>query len=397
MNRPLRAALCALALSACDDSQTASTQDCAAFAGPSLLTRGAPASLAIVAVSPRYDAGRLRALSLSDLSTRPLAIEATGDTVVRSIGDALALLHRAIGEQDNLTLYQPRTGAVCQVALATDEELRASRSRPYANAHDAVAIDAGRILVSRHSMPSLAVVDVAAGRVTRTIDLSPWQGSAPLPHADAIARVGDELWVTLERDDDPTRERPTQRGLVVRIDAHTLTVTGTITLNHPNPVGAIVPSADGRAMLVATVGSYNDVSDGALEAITIATGEVTDVVRESDEDIRGNLDAFAVVDARRLALRVTAQRQGTAAIDDLRVQLIDLEARSAPPKLLLRMTQWGAAGPVFAGGRVFVSDPGMGFYHAGSGLRVFSPEGTEVGPVLAMEPGLMPYDVQPTR
>ncbi len=397
MNRSLRAALCAVALAGCDASPPPSTQRCAAFAGPSLLTRGAPVSLAIVAVSPRYEAGRVRALSLSDLRSRPLPIEATGDTLVRSLGDAIALLHRAVDAQDNLTLYQPRTGAVCQVALATEEELRASRSRPYANAHDAVAIDEGHILVTRHSMPSLAVVDVAGARVTRTIDLSPWQGRAPLPHADAIARVGDELWVTLERDDSPTRERPSQPGLIARIDARTLAVTGTITLNHPNPVGPLVPSADGRAMLVATVGSYNVVGDGAVEAVAIATGDVTDVVRESDEDINGNLDAFAVVDARRLALRVTAQRQGTAAIDDLRVVLVDVEARSERPKLLLRMTQWGAAGPVAAGGRVFVSDPGAGFYHAGSGLRVFSPEGDEVAPALAMEPGLMPYDVQPTR
>lgn len=393
MKLALPAALCALALSACDPSETPSAQDCAAFAGPSLLARSEARQLTFVAVSPRYDAGRLRALSLDDYAVRPLAIAATGDTVLRPLGDAIGLLNRAIGVQDNLTLYQPRTGAACQVSLVTEAELRASRSRPYANAHDAVVLDAEHVVVSRHGMGSLAVVDVAAGVVRETIDLTAWQGRAPLPHADALAKVGDELWVTLERDDSPTRDRPTQPGLIARIDLRTRTVTRTVTLHHANPVGALVPSADGRAMLVATVGSYNVVGDGAVESVTIDEGAVTDLVDEAE--LRGNIDALAVIDARHLALRVTAERRGTSAIDDLRAVRFDLETREA--STLLRMSQWGAAGPVVAGGRLFVSDPGTGFYHVGAGLRVFSPAGEELRAVVPMDPGLMPYDVQPTR
>jgi hypothetical protein len=392
MTPALRTALCALALAGCGTPDPPSAQDCAAFATDALLARGAPTSLAVVAVAPSFEAGRVRALSLADLTVRPLAIEATGDTVVRPLGDALALLHRVIGVQDNLTLYQPRTGAVCQVALVTDAELRASRSRPFANAHDAVALDAGHLLVTRHSMRSLAVVDVADGVVRDTIDLAPWQGSAPLPYPDALAWVGDEVWVTLERDDSPMRDRPTQPGLIARIDPRTRRVTGTISLLHPNPVGAMLPTADGRARLVTTVGSYNVVGDGAVESIDVATGRVTTVVDETE--LGGNIDAMAVVDAHRLALRVTAERHGTSAIDMLRVVLFDTETRV--PRTLIEPTQWGAAGPVVVGGRIFVSDPGQGLYHVGAGVRVFSPEGTELRSVVAMDPGLMPYDVQPS-
>ncbi len=385
-------ALLALALAGCGDDPPLPPQSCRAFVGPALRAAPTPSHLAVVGVSPSYVAGRVREVSLDDLTVRPLPIEATGDTVLRPLGSALALLHRAVGDQDNLTLYDPRTGAACQVPLVTDAEARASRSRPYADAHDAVAVDDGRLYVTRHTMASLAVVDVASGTVSRTIDLAPYEGSAPLPHADAVAMVNGEAWVTLERDDDPTRERPTQRGLVVRIDPRTDRVTGTITLNHPNPVGPLRPSADGRARLVATVGSYNIVGDGAVESIDVATGEVTELVGEGD--VMGNIDAFAVADARRLVLRVTAERHGTAAIDDLRVVLFDTETRAAAT--LLRMSVWGAAGPVVAGDRIYVSDPGDGPYHAGAGLRVFSREGVALRAVpVALDPGFMPYDVQP--
>ncbi len=392
MKFALRAALCAIALGGCDPPDPPSTQNCAAFAQGALVTNAAPSSLSIVAVAPRYDAGRVRSMSLRDLTVRPVAIEATGDTVLRSLGDALALLHRAVNEQDNLTLFHPPTGAVCQVPLVSDTERSASRSRPYANAHDAIALDAGHIVVARHTMPSLAIVDVAQGAVRDTIDLSSLRGAAPLPHPDALARVGDELWVTLERDDDPMRQHPTQRGLVARINPATHAIVGSIELAHPNPVGPLRASVDGSRRLVATVGSYNVVGDGAIESIDPVRGVSTELVTESE--VEGNIDAFAVVDARRLALRVTAERQGTAAINVLRVVLFDLETRSA--RTLVDLSQWGAAGPVVVGDRLFVSDPGEGIYHVGAGVRVFSPDGVELRGAIAMDPGLMPYDVQPT-
>jgi hypothetical protein len=397
MTSPRRIALYALALTACGADPPPSTQACGAFAGPALRASVSPTQLAVVGVSPRYDAGRVRALSLGDLAMRQLPIEATGDTVVRALGTTLALLHRAVGNQDNLTLFDPRTGAVCQVPLVTDAEARASRSRPSANGHDALAVDDGHLYVARYAMHSVAVIDVAAGAVASTVDLASEVGPGEGVYPDALARVGDEVWVTLQRfdDDDALLANPTRPGLVARIDPRTHARIGAYSLTNPNPYGPLVASADGRARLVTTFGSYNVIGDGAVESIDVATGAVTVLVREDDPGIMGNLDAVAVVDARHLVLRVSAERRGTAALDDLRVILFDLETRAAT--LLLRASQWGAAAPVVVGDRIFVGDPGSGPYHAGAGVRVYSSQGAELRSIVAMEAGLMPYDVQPMR
>lgn len=392
MRQALLLTLITLLLS-CDGSPDFSSQRCGAFVRLPLTSSLMPTRLAVVGVSPRFDTGRIHMLSRDGLSLRALPIEATGDTIIRSLGPALALLHRAIGNQDNLTLYDADSGAVCQVPLVAESEAAATRTRPYVNAHDVVALDDGTLYVARHNLPSLAIVDVALGAVVRTIDLTPWQGRAALPYPDALAWVNGEVWVTLERDDDPLRQHPTQRGLVVRIDPHTRRIVGTIELQNANPSGPMRFSADGRHILISTFGSYNVIGDGAVEAIDPTDGRVVELVRE--DELHGNVDAFDVVDATHLVLRVSAEREGTSGIERLSVVLFDIATHS-PPRLLLEAQQWGAAGPVVVGDRIFVSDPGVGAYHTNAGLRVYSLDGALLRPrPIALEPGLMPYDVQP--
>ena len=115
------------------------------------------------------------------------------------------------------------------------------------------------------------------------------------------------------------------------------------------------------------------------------------LVTESEAD--GNLDAVAAIDARRVVLRVTAERVGTGAIDDLRLVVFDRASRTSTT--LLRMASWGAAAPVVAGGRIFAGDPGRGAFREGAGMRVFTLEGAAVGGgIVRLGDGLMPYDAQ---
>lgn len=366
---------------------------CRAFTDGALLRGAAPTELVVVGVSPRFEGGSLQALSLATLAWRALPVEVTGDTVVRPLGDALALLNRAPGNQDNLTLYGPRSAArpsVCQVPLVTDAEAAAGATT-FVNPHDVLSVDAATLYVTRHNLSSLAVVDVASGRTTRTIDLAPYAAPAAGAFPEALARVDREVWVTLGRHDN--RADPTAPGAVARIDPTTHRVVATVALAHPNPYGPIVASPDGRARWITTFGSYNVVGDGAVEAVDVTTGRLLDPVVTEDE-VRGNIDALAVLDARRVVLRVSAERQGSGALDDLRVVVFDRVTREATT--WLRMASWGAAAPVVVGARVFVGDPGSGAFREGAGLRVYDLDGGALRATpLGMGAGLMPYDARP--
>jgi len=387
-----RGLLAVLSAVACSNTAPPPPMACADFANGMLLRPSLRDALIVASVTPRYDGGRLHEVLLRDRSVHTLPLESTGDTLVRPMGEALAVLHRAVGDQDNLTLFaQTPSGAprVCQVSLLSPEEARASGPRPWVNAYDAVPLDAGTVLVTRHRMSSLAVVDVAAGRVARTLDLTPLRGTAMGAWPASIARVGEELWVTLGRHDNAMV--PTARGAVARLDAQTLTLRGVIELPHANPIGPLHAALDGTQRWVATVGSYNRVGDGAVEAIDVATGRVLDpVVTEADVD--GNIDGVAVLDARRLVLRVTAERVGSGAIDDLRLVLFDRQARTATT--LHRMDTYGGAAPLVLGDRVVVGDPGRGAFREGAGLRFFTREGMPDGPPIPLGNGLFPYDIQ---
>jgi hypothetical protein len=387
-----RALLSTLLAASCDDAAPPAADSCRLFADGALVRPAAPGSLVVTSVTARYDGGRVHEVSLADLSVRALPLESTGDSVVRAMGEAVALLHRAVGDQDNLTLFaRAPDGAarVCQIPLLTDAESRAPGPRPWVNAHDAVALDAGTVAVTRFRLASLAVVDVAAGRVSRSVDLAGLRGAARAVYPDAVARVGPELWVTLGRD--VLDQRPTAPGAVARLDARTLEVRGVTELARPNPVGPLHASPDGAQRWVAAVGSYNVVGDGAVEAIDVATGRALDpVVTESE--VGGNIDALAVVDERRVVLRVTAERVGGGAIDDLRLVLFDRVARTSTT--ILRMSTWGAAAPVVTGGRIVAGDPGSGAFREGAGLRFFTRDGAPDGAVVRLGDGLFPYDAQ---
>ena len=89
---------------------------------------------------------------------------------VRPMGEGVAVLHRAVGVQDNLTLFaRGPDGAprICQVSLLSASEVAAPGPRPWVNAYDALALDAATVIVSRHRLSSLVVVDVAAGSVAQ--------------------------------------------------------------------------------------------------------------------------------------------------------------------------------------------------------------------------------------
>lgn len=382
-------ALAALSLAHCGEGPTVAPATCAMTA----LDLGATSPQRLLAIGSNYNTGSVSELP-PDASPRALAIAATGDTIARPYGAWTAMLNRSPALGDNVTLYDLRDGTPrprCQLGLLSADEVSAARgARTWTNAHDVAPLDATHMLVARWNLPSLAVIDLAAGAVQRTVDLSPWKGRAMLPQPDALRRVDDALWITLERLDDVTH--PTQPGLVAQLDPTTLAITGTLELPFANPTGAMQPDGGGR-WLVAAAGAYDVVGDGGIVAMRReGASPVLDAVVVTEREVDGNIDGFAVVDANRLVLKLAgAQRAGVNA-GSLRYVLFDLRDRSHL-ELLVRSV-WSPAPPVVRGGRIFVGDPGTDGGRHEAGVRVFDLDGRPVvTAAIPLGAGMLPYDL----
>jgi YVTN family beta-propeller protein len=115
-----------------------------------------------------------------------------------------------------------------------------------------------RLLVAHLRSADLAEIDLATGRVARTVHLAP-TGEAREPVA--LARLGDEIWVAM-RPPQPS----TAPGVVRRLDAATLSVLG------ETPTGA-----DATALL--SLPDRGRVLVSNFETDTVSEHDATGVVR----------------------------------------------------------------------------------------------------------------------
>lgn len=356
----------------------------------SLVATTAPSR--VLAIGSNYISGSAWAVT-RDGSTRALPLGATADSVVRPLGEVIAVLNRDPSQADNLTLLEERSTGVAlvsQVDLRLPSERAAYRST---NPHDVIALDARTLLVARYNVPSLAVVDVERAEVVRTVDLAPYQGRARLPNPDALCRVGERLYVTLQRLDDVVR--PTQRAMLVQLDARTLSVTASIELPLVNPIGTMVMVREGVARL-AMIGSYEVVGDGGVLELDLR-GEtpVARVLLRDDElpaAVRGNIDGLAVIDDDVMVLKVVGQRRPGMDIDVTRV--VRYDRRTQAVRVLVQRGVWSGAVPVVLGDTVFVGDPGEGAGHSGAGVRRFDLAGEARGEAAGVGVEMFPYDLQ---
>lgn len=390
-------ALClCLSFAACAEPPSPpSVGGCPSLAGAALVASRAPTRL--LAIGSNYNSGTSWSAPLDARALSEIPLGVTGDTVLRPIGDALAVLNRSPGMGDNVTLFDLRGGRAslsCQLSPLAPSEWDSSggaRARPFVNVHDVLPLDDATLLLARYNLPSLAVVDLATGAVTRTLDLSPWSGAAS-PYPEAFARVGTSIWLTLGRLDDPFA--PRQPGMVLRLDAQATRVIDAVELPRPNPSGPIVAAPEPRTWWVTTLGAYDIVGDGVIETLTERDGAV--VVGEplvTETELGGTIDAFAVVDANRLVLKVavTSARVGPGEGDSLRYLLWNRRDRGA--RELLRRAAWSPAPPVVAGGRIWIGDPGD-LDARGAGLRAFTLDGDPItAEPLSVGPGMRPYDL----
>lgn len=340
-----------------------------------------------------YTSGFLSSLGTRDRCVSTAIGPLSGDALLAWHGPLLVALNTdPMAGRNNVTYFDVRGSPPClvrQISLQRDGESTGANPRGY------LSVGPRKGYVARAGLDSIAIVDPEAGAITGIIDLAPFRGDGARAWPTALARVGPHAWVTLSRLPAGLLH-PTARGAIAMIDPTTDRVvdrdpdvpgTQVIELSHPNPVGTL--RTLGSRVLVACVGDYQRIDDGAIEAIDTVSLRADTLVTE--RQVQGNLDAVLPLDDDRLLLRVVSQADAGLAIEFSRLVEWSL-SRHMVLRTWITAPGYSLTEPILGrDGRVYVGDRGQESTQRPHGIRVFdAATGNELTTV-PIDVGLQPY------
>jgi hypothetical protein len=397
----LRAMGLGFVLSACTGGGGGDGGDAARCTSGPAAVDGGPLDASCGTSSPRlfvtttsdYASGSLCAVDTTSLQATPSLVPTAGDAVLGFHGTGLVLSNYNPATQDNVSFVDRCASTLaigCQLPLHRDCETGAADPRGY------LALDTRRGYVARLFQPTLAIVDPVACAQVGDIDLSGLRGSASLPNPYAIARVGGEVWVTLQRL-PPGLSAPTANGAIAIIDPTRDALVdvdpatpGVQAIELPNPEPQFRMAVRATDVLVACVGLYADATDGAVVSVDIATRHVTTLVREID--VGANIDMVIALDADRILLRLVYPGPG-GGTDVSRSALVAWQVSTRTATQWLTFPAYTLTDPVLVAGRVFVGDRGDRTMGRPAGIRVLdATTGREIT-TAPIDCGLPPYDL----
>ena len=217
------------------------------------------------------------------------------DAVARYFGGLIYVVNRFGG--DNVQVLDPSNGF---------SDVRQFSVGNGTDPHDILVVSDTKAYVTRYNTTELWIVDPTTGTQTGSIDLSTLADSDGMPEMDRMIRVGDRVFVSIQRLDRNTKLwDPAGESYIAVIDVTTDMLVDTdpvaagtqpITLTGTNPFSAIeVDPVSGR-LCVAAVGKFGAM-DGGVEMVNPSTlrsegyvfteatvgGDITDAVLVSAE------------------------------------------------------------------------------------------------------------------
>ena len=337
-------------------------------------------SAIVSAASCDFATGGLAEIGLDDFAVRDYVIGAAEpDAVVRLQGDRVFVVNRYSGSSvqeidpdDSLaTLWR------CSVGAGS-------------NPHDIVLIAPDKAYVTRYDATSIAVVDPSVGKtcagfVRGYIDLSPWADADGIPEMDQMVRVGDRVFVAVQRLNRNDFFRPATNGALVVVDIATDAAVGAIELELSNPfteTKGLVYDAARQRILVGGPGTlFSDLDDGGIEAVDPASMTSLGILL-SGADLGGDLGDFAMVGSRRGYAIVAAENFEASVVEFDLDAGIEGEALITSPLLLSDVE-------VTEDGQLWVVDRNC----FDPGLRVFDVGGNDEITTEPIYPGLTPFNL----
>jgi hypothetical protein len=214
-------------------------------------------TVAVLTVALDYSAASHSDFPLSDpTELQDNLVLAAGDAALRPFADGTVILNR--GASSNLLFLDGGAQVRNQVSLGG------------CNPHDALELDDGRALVTCYDGTRLLLVDPSTSVVEQGPDLSSFADADGTPDIDQLARLGDRIYVTMQRLDRGAGYVPAGNGLLAvlgpdltLLDADPVTPgLQAFELACKNPNSRLI--ARGSALFVACGGAF-----GAGESVVL--------------------------------------------------------------------------------------------------------------------------------
>lgn len=283
-----------------------------------------------------------------EVTANAIAGVAADDTVVRYYGGRLYIINRL--DHDNITIVDPAGPTlVSQISTGAGS-----------NPQD-VAVDGDTLYVAALGTAGVLVLDASnpTGGVVSTIDLSSLDVADGIPDCHSLYLVDGTLFVSCGLLDSFVAAGP---GAVAVIDTSDDSHTGTLRLSTNNPFGRFTLA--GTELLIATVPSFGDLTQGCVEAISTGATPAATGCKIQHSATGGFVSAMAYHDGTgTLYLAVTEAFGTDGALFSYRGDT--LSSGSITPAAHIP-------------GDVAVCPTGHVIYADGGGYRVLDADGTEL-------------------
>ena len=211
----------------------------------------------------------------------------SGDPIVTSSAGGVFVVNRFFF--DNIQILDPATDFTTAHQFSTGNG---------SNPHDALAVDANRIYITRYEPPfnDLLIADRTTGRYLHSIDLTPLaSNTSKTPRPDSLAPADGFVFVALQNIDTTFLDYGPGRLAVV--NPANDSIRNTIPLSGTNPFGEPALHPDTGMLYYAMAGifpgSQSQQLSGGIEVVDPFTMTSLGLLVD-DDDLGGNVSAVAI-------------------------------------------------------------------------------------------------------
>ena len=302
------------------------------------------------------------------------------DAVARFYSERMYVVNRNGG--DNIQVLEPGSG------FKTIKQFTVGNG---SDPHDIVFVSRTRAFVSRYNETQLWIVDPNQGRRTGLIDFAWLADGDGIPEMDHMVKIGNLVFVSIERLDRNTDWGPVGTSYLAVFDANTeqfidadpaTNGVQALVLDGANPFGELVLNRDSGLIWVSNAGHFG-VTDGGLEIVDPAALTTSGLVL-TEATLGGDITDVVPLSANRGAAIVTDSAFNTMLVGFDLTAPASIDTIYAPGGFVLQDAELSRDGRIFLSDRTAVLP----------GIRVFRADTFAQITASPIDVGLPPADIE---